>query len=314
VDPTHAAAPAGSSSPPSGAPPDGDRRLRPVMSALLVVFSLLTALAVIALYAAPDRTDEAFAWTIQPPLTAAFLGAGYGAGCVLVVLSLRDPVWARSRQPVLTILAFVVLTLAATLLHLDRFHLQPEFAALPLLARVAAWFWLAVYVFVPLAMCLALWAQERAPGADPPMRHPVPRVLRAALAAESAVLLVVGLLLLVAPATYTSLWPWQLTPLTAQVVAAWLVAFGAATALAAVAGDLARLRTSAIAYTVFGVLVLVAVARFPGTVEWSDPAAWVFTAVAGAMVLTGAAGWRLAPHPPPRRRHRHRAGRSAART
>ena len=43
----------------------------------------------------PRRPTETFAWTIQPPLTAAFLGAGYAAGFVLVVLSLRDPVWAR---------------------------------------------------------------------------------------------------------------------------------------------------------------------------------------------------------------------------
>ena len=61
-------------------------------------------------------------------------------------------------------------------------------------------------------------------------------------------------------------------PFTARVVAAWLVAFGLATALAAVAGDLRRLRTAAIAYTVFGVLVLVAVARFPDTLDWDDPA------------------------------------------
>src|SRR5919107_1765833 len=129
VEPGHAAVPAASSSP-SGAPPGAERRLRPVMSALLLVFSLLTALAVIALYVVPDRTDELFAWTIQPPLTAAFLGAGYGAGCVLVVLSLRDPVWAHSRVAVLTILAFVVLTLVATLLHIERMHIDDDFGAL----------------------------------------------------------------------------------------------------------------------------------------------------------------------------------------
>ena len=39
----------------------------------------------------------------DPPLTAAFIGAGYAAGCVLVVLCLRDPVWAHNRVPVLTV-------------------------------------------------------------------------------------------------------------------------------------------------------------------------------------------------------------------
>lgn len=113
----------------------------------------------------------------------------------------------------LTILVFTLITLAATLVHLDRFHLQPEFAELQLLA----------------------------PGSDPPPGHPVPVVLRAVPAVESAVLLVVGVPLWVAPSTAPTLWPWPLTPLTARVVAAWLIAFGMATALA---GDLARLRTS----------------------------------------------------------------------
>ncbi|WP_179224222.1 hypothetical protein [Geodermatophilus pulveris] len=275
----------------------GVRRLLPAMAALLVAFSVLTALAVLTLYVLADRTDRSFAWTIQPPLTAAFLGAGYAAGCVLVVLSLRDPVWAHSRVPVLTILLFTIATLAATLLHLDRFHLQAEFLDRPLLARAAAWFWLAVYVVVPGLMLVLLVPQERAPGSDPPPRDPVPLPLRWALAAESAVLLVVGVALYAAPSTATALWPWPLTPLTARVLAAWLVAFGAATALAAVAGDLRRLRTAAVAYTVFGVLVALAVLRYPGTVAWGGPAAWAFLAMTAAIVATGAAGWRLAPAP-----------------
>jgi hypothetical protein len=154
------------------APPTVDRphHVRHVlapMRVLLVVFAVLTAMAVVALFVLSGQTDQTFAWTIQPPLTAAFLGAGYAAGFVLVVLSLRDPVWAHSRVPVLTILAFVALTLVATLLHIDRFHFQPEFAAQPFIARAAAWFWLAVYVAVPVLMVVLLAPQERAPGADP---------------------------------------------------------------------------------------------------------------------------------------------------
>ena len=279
------------------APPGPVRTLRPEMRALLLTFSALTGLAVIALFVLSTATDRFFAWTIQPPLTAALMGAGYAAGCVLVVLSLRDPVWAHSRVPVLTILVFTLVTLAATLVHLDRFHLQPEFAALPLLARAAGWFWLGVYVLIPPAMLVSVWLQERAPGHDPPPAHPVPVVQRTALAVESAVLLVVGVALWVAPSTATTLWPWPLTPLTGRVVAAWLIAFGAATALAALAGDLARLRTSAIAYTLFGVLVLVSLARFPGTVDWGGVPAWAMVVLAVAIVATGAAGWRTAPVP-----------------
>jgi hypothetical protein len=265
------------------------------MRALLAAFAVLTALATGALFVLAETTSETFAWTIEPPLTAAVIGAGYAAGFVLVVLSLRDPVWAHSRVPVLTIFVFVVLTLVATLLHINRMHFDDDFGGLGALAKGAAWFWLAVYIVIPVAMAVLIVRQERVPGQDPPPSHPVPPVLRVALALESAVLLVVGALMYTDPATVEWVWPWGTTPFTTRIVAAWLMAFGLATALAAVAGDLRRLRTAAIAYTVFGVLVLVAVARFPGTLDWDQPPAWIFVGVAVAVVLTGAAGWRAAP-------------------
>jgi hypothetical protein len=272
------------------------------MRGLLLVFSVLTALGFGALFVLSTRTAESFAWTIQPPVTAAFLGAGYAAGFTLVVLSLRDPVWSHSRVPVLTILVFTLLTLVATLVHADRFHFASEFADSPLLARGAAWFWTGVYVLIPLGILVALAFQERAPGTDPPRRYPVPVALRAALAAESVVLLAVGAAISVTPSTATTLWPWTLTPLTARVVGAWLVAFGVATALAALAGDLERLRTATIAYTLFGALQLLVVLLHREHVAWDRPVAWVYVAVAVAVVVTGAEGWRRAPVPA-----RHRA-------
>lgn len=276
------------------------RPVLPAMRALLAVFAVLTALATASLFVLAETTERTFAWTIAPPLTAAFLGAGYAAGFVLVVLSMRAGRWADVRVPVLTIFAFVVLTLVATLVHIDKLHFGAEFAALGLMAKGAAWFWLGVYVVLPVAMLALIVAQERTAGGDPPARHPVPPVLRGALAVESVVLLAVGAALYVAPATAATLWPWPLTPFTARVTAAWLLAFGLATMLAAVAGDLHRLRTATIAYTLFGVLVLAAVLRFPATVAWGRPVAWLFLAMTLAVILTGAAGWRAAPTGPDR--------------
>lgn len=271
------------------------RRLLPGTRVLLAAFAGLTLLAFAALFVLAPNTANTFAWTIEPPLAAAFLGAGYAAGSVLVLLSLRQSAWANVRLPFLTILVFVVLTLVATLLHLPKLHFDHAFDALGVVAKAAAWFWLAVYVVVPVAMLVLLVRQERAPGEDPPARHPVPGLLRVALAVESAALVVVGALLFLEPADATSVWPWSLTPFTARVTGAWLIAFGVATALAALAGDLHRLRTAAVAYTVFGVAVLACVLRFRDTVTWDRPVAWVFVLLAVAVVVTGASGWRLAP-------------------
>jgi hypothetical protein len=270
------------------------RRLLPAMRALLIAFCVLTALGFGSLYLLAGNTANTFAWTIQPPLTAAFLGAGYGAGFVLSVLSLREDVWVFARLPVYTVLAFVLLSLVPTLVHIDRFHFAAEFAGSPPLAKGAAWFWLAIYIGLPVLMAPVVVLQERAPGADPPCRCPVPRGLRVSLVVESAVLVVVGVVLYVRPATATDIWPWPLTPLTARAVAAWLIAFGATAAVAAF-GDLERLRAGTVAYTVLGGLVLIAVARFSGTLDWGRAVTWLFLATAVAATATGAIGWWRAP-------------------
>ena len=43
------------------------------------------------------RTDKYFAWTIEPPLTAAFLGANYWSSALLAILAARETAWARGR-------------------------------------------------------------------------------------------------------------------------------------------------------------------------------------------------------------------------
>ncbi len=261
--------------------------LRP-MRALLVVFGVLTFLAVAALFVRPETTDQFFAWTIKPPLTAAFLGAAYLAGCTLVVLSLRAAAWAHARASIATILVFTVLTLVATLAHLDRFHLQ----AGGTVARAAAWFWLAVYVFVPVVMVALMVQQVRAPGVHPERARPLPRWLAVALLAEGAVMLVVGVVLFARPGLLGA-WPWPLTPLTSRAVGAWLVSFGLAAGLAVAEADLTRLRAPAVAYLVFGLAEFVALLRFADSLAWGSAAVWMYVAFLLLVTATAAAGVRL---------------------
>jgi hypothetical protein len=243
---------------------------------------------VAALFVRPETTDRYFAWTIKPPLTAAFLGAAYLAGCTLVLLSLRAVAWVHARAAVVTILVFTVLTLVATLAHLDRFHLQAGGAP----ARAAAWFWLAVYVAVPVVMVVLLAVQYRTEGGHPERAQPLPGWLAAALAAEGAVMFAVGAVLFVRPGTFTA-WPWALTPLTSRAVGAWLVSFGLAAGLAVADRDLPRLRAPAVAYLVFGLAELAALLRYAGTFAWGVPGAWVYLAFLLLVTGTAVAGVHL---------------------
>lgn len=270
------------------------RAVRPVR-VLLAAFCLLTAAGFVSLFVLAGQTAQTFAWTIEPPATAAFLGAGYGAGFVLSALMLRDPVWADTRVPYVTVLVFTWVTTAATFLHIDRMHFTTGGDG-PV-AEPAAWVWTGVYVAVPVAMAVLLPLQERTPGTDPDVRRSFPWWAKAVLGAQGLALLAVGLILFAAPDVGDRLWPWALSPFTARVVSAWLVAFGVATLLAWRVDDLARLRTATVAYAAFGALQLAVVLRFTDQVDWSGPG-WPYVAAMVVITATGLVGrWLLRRSP-----------------
>jgi hypothetical protein len=62
---------------------------------MLWAASALVLLAGVPLFLGSEQTDLYFAWTITPPLTAAFLGAAYWSSLVLLFLSVRQTSWAK---------------------------------------------------------------------------------------------------------------------------------------------------------------------------------------------------------------------------
>jgi len=264
----------------------GVRPAHPWTRLLFNVAALATLAAASQLYLFPADTDRFFAWTIAPTISAAFMGAGFGAGFVLVVGMWRQTSWAAYRLSFLSVLVFSVMTLAATLVHLDRFHFGEGGAA-----EVAAWLWLAVYVVFPVAMIWLLVLQGRTAGGDPPVASPVPTWLRAVLGSVGAVTVGVGVLLFVLPTDIGDAWPWALTPLVARAFAGWIVGLGLAALLAIRERDLERLRIPAVAYVAFASLMLIALGRFADQVSWSRPSAWFFViwvVTLGAIGIYGA--------------------------
>ncbi len=261
--------------------------LHPWMRGLLWVAGGLVFIAGIQLFILTDETDRYFAWTIQPPLTAAFLGAAYWSSCVLELTAAREHAWARARAAVPAALLFTTLTLIATLIHFDRFHIGADHAPE---TRVLTWVWIGVYTVVPPVMLLLLIRQSRTPGDDLPAERAISFWLRALISAQAVLTVAVGAMLFSLPEAMADVWPWQLTPLTARVLGAWLLGLSVAAAQVMLENEWGRARPVFISCIAFGVLQFIALARYPDSVRWDGAAIWVYLAWLVSLGLIGIYG------------------------
>jgi len=96
---------------------DRDGRILPATHwASLVVFAILVP-ALVILWGMPDRTADAWSWTIMPDLTPIFLGAGYGAGAYFFLRTFLSKQFHPSAAGIFGAGFFATLMLIATLLH-----------------------------------------------------------------------------------------------------------------------------------------------------------------------------------------------------
>jgi hypothetical protein len=240
--------------------------------------------APLLLFSASTATH--FAWTIQPPLTAAVLGANYWVSAMLAILAARERFWAQGRVSISVALVFAPVTTAATLLHLSRFHLHSSGFTL-----FITWFWLVAYSLYPIQLGALFARQLRTPGADPPRTAPLPLWVRAVLAAHAVVLVPVGLTMFIAPGLARPLWPWSIPALSSRALSAWVLAFGVLGAHMVWENDFDRTKVALWCYPVLGTLHVVALARYGNAVRWSAPAAWFYVGVLSSTFLLGAYGY-----------------------
>jgi hypothetical protein len=267
--------------------------LIPPMRWLLYVAAFLVFLAGLVLFVFPLQTNEFFAWTVNPPMTAVFLGAAYWSSAGLEVTGARSADWESARLAVWPVFIFTALTLGVTLLHIDRFHLSSNAAPT---AQIATWAWLAIYAMVPVAMLvisrMQLRSQRPAPKsvtAGPPV---LPLALRMLLAGIAGVLLLYGLALLAVPILAAAWWPWPLSELTARAIGAWLVGLGWAAGQGQFSRDLRTVRPVALTSVAFVILQAFALLRYGDALSWWSAPANGFVTVLLAIGVAG--GWALA--------------------
>jgi hypothetical protein len=214
----------------------GDGRVLGLTRAGIWILLVLAAANGLFLYLLPGLADTEYAWSIKPPVNAAFIGAGFLAGTLATGLVLATATRWRTFStlpPALWVLASTLL--AATIIHHDRFKWDYP----------PTWVWGIVYAGVPLAVPFLVARQRRVAEAQP-AADPALRALRVLSAIVGAPLVIGAAALFVAPVELGQHWPWPLTPLLARAVAAWYALFG--TMLVSCAIALRRPAEALIAY------------------------------------------------------------------
>jgi hypothetical protein len=237
----------------------------------VVVAVLVPALVV--LWALPGNTEDLWAWPIKADLTQIFMGAGYGAGAYFFTRAALGRRWHAVAAGVLSAAFFAAVMLVVTVIHWDKFNHGDA----PFWAAFAFYAWVIIYIAAPVVVAAFwLWNRRTDPGTPEPGEAIVPASVRLATKLVAAALGATALLLLLRPSIGVEHGPWELTPLTTRVLAAFTaqVAFGAL--LLSLEERWGSWRVLLQAFLVATALLLVGVARAWGDLETGRVAAWIF--------------------------------------
>jgi len=255
--------------------PDRDDRVLShthVLGAVIVPF-LLVAFAL--LYFFPGDTKSYFAWEIHPDITPMIMGAGYIAGAYFFMRVVMETRFHRVHVGFLPVTAFTIFMAAGTFLHLDRF----------LQDHVAFWIWVGLYVTTPILVPLAWLCNRRTdPGTPEAGESRLSSRARGVLLGVGALQMLVAFVLLLSPSTMIDVWPWMLTPLTAQTLGGWFALPGITAIMMGLDGRPSAIRITLQSQAIGLALILVAVARDWSSIDSSNALSYVFVAGLAALL------------------------------
>lgn len=190
-------------------------RILPVTRLVAGLVVPVLVLAFLILYIFPDTTADRFAWEINPHMTAMYMGAGYLGGAWLFFNVLIGKKWHQAAPGFLPVTTFTWFMLVVTVLHWERF--DPGHLPFQL--------WLLLYVATPFLVPM-LWWFNRQPYIQEPGDPAVPLLARAGLTLLGVGLFLTALAGMIRPEILISIWPWNLSLLTARIMSGWFALLG----------------------------------------------------------------------------------------
>jgi hypothetical protein len=190
-----------------------DDRLVPLVYLAFLPLAVLTAIFGPILVLFPDSTPSYWSWEIKPAMSTVWLGASYTFGALAIVTMLLVRKWRASFVPIVGTWTFSLVALAATLIHFDRFFL----------GTVNFYVWFAIYILLPVVLPTIWWLNRTHDPGPQPTDLLLSRTISFIAGATGVLFTLLSLLLILAPSTAASFWPWTLTPLVSRVIGAWLL-------------------------------------------------------------------------------------------
>lgn len=242
------------------------------LGAFIVPFLLV---AFVALYFFPGSTKDYFAWEIHPDMTPMIMGAGYIAGAYFFARVVIEQRFHRIHVGFLPVTAFTIFMAIASFGHLDRFITE----------HASFWIWMGLYVTTPILVPLAWLVNRRTdPGTPEPGELRLGAPIRNALLAAGAFQALVALFLLLSPSTMIDVWPWKLTPLTAQTLGGWFALPGITAIMMGLDGRPSAIHITLQSQVIGLTLILVAAARDWGSMDTSNWLSYGFVVGLGGLL------------------------------
>ena len=193
--------------------------MSPMTQGQKIFFAVICAaallVAVLGLFN-PAYLASIFTWLELPPLHARFVGAIYAFGAVFMASCLAARYQAQVRGAVQMIGVWTGMLFIISLLNLSAF----DFSQLPV------WIWFLSYITYPI---ISIWMTIREPQLMKKGDLPGPELpgwARSFLLIQGILVTVLAILLFLAPAFMSMLWPWKVTPVLAQMYAGPLLSYG----------------------------------------------------------------------------------------
>ena len=193
--------------------------MSPITQGQKIFFAVICAaallVAVLGLFN-PGYLASIFTWLELPPLHARFVGAIYAFGAVFMASCLAARYQAQVRWAVQMIGLWTGMLFIISLLNLSAF----DFSRLPV------WIWFLSYIIYPI---VAIWMTIRQPQLMQRADLPGPALanwVKGFLLAQGILVTTLAILLFFAPALMSTLWPWKVSPVLAQMYAGPLLSYG----------------------------------------------------------------------------------------